>query len=526
MIVAPPVRLRRLASFMVGRVDVLRSRSDELAPARLFPWWLVALALGLSLRLYHYLRNPPVWHDEAAQIQNALQKDFTQFLGPLYYSEACPPLFLAAEKLIALTLGSSTYALRLLPFLASCASLVLLVFLAKRLVPRAGATGFAFLIAFSERLLWHTCEAKPYALDMLVATGVLWLMLREPGKQRGEGAESRRLLLALTLLSPLLIFLSFPACFLLGGAALTLLPHMWRQRSYVNWVCYGAFGAVLVGAFLALYATAVRAQRDHAIVSIWAANFPDWHNPWRVPGMLLMRLTEVFRYAAEPSGNVLVVLAIIGAIAWWREGHKRLLAVLVWPVALNVAAWLHGSYPLGATRIMMYAVPAVLLLVAAGITPAWAFLSRWGFRGRLALVGLLLVPMGCGVYVLFRPCARLDSATPTAFVLAHRGPEEAVVGTLWEQAYYCRGLGNQYRALVPAPPDPPSLPSAIALGPDGTPTEQTVCRLWLLGGHDPLAQQEYLQQLKPAGRWRILATYRFHDVTVLHVERSGCRRQP
>ena len=84
-------------------------------------WLLVLLiALGLGLRCYHYVLNPPVWHDEAAQISNVLRKDYSEILGPLYYAEACPPLFLALEKVAVDLLGDSTFALRLVPFLAGC----------------------------------------------------------------------------------------------------------------------------------------------------------------------------------------------------------------------------------------------------------------------------------------------------------------------------------------------------------------------------------------------------------------------
>ena len=53
--------------------------------------WLVCL--GLFFRCFHYLRNPSMWHDEAALVLNVLGKDFRALLGPLFFSEAAPPLF-------------------------------------------------------------------------------------------------------------------------------------------------------------------------------------------------------------------------------------------------------------------------------------------------------------------------------------------------------------------------------------------------------------------------------------------------
>src|SRR6185369_7493650 len=83
------------------------------------------IALGWALRLAHYLRDPSVWHDEAALIVNVLRYDFAELLGPLLWNEAAPPLFLWLERAVMLILGDSTMALRLVPFVASCAALPL-----------------------------------------------------------------------------------------------------------------------------------------------------------------------------------------------------------------------------------------------------------------------------------------------------------------------------------------------------------------------------------------------------------------
>src|SRR6202011_2263961 len=157
-------------------------------------------------------------------------------------------------------------------------------------------------------------EAKPYAVDVLVATSLLALLLAKPKVPGCEVEHCRRLLCILAVLSSVLIFLSFPACFMLGGAALTLLPEVWRQRSRLTWALYCLFGALLGGAFLTLYFTAIQAQKNDAIVSCWIGNFPPWDRPWLVPAMAAVRLSEVFRYAADPIGNLLAILAVIGAV--------------------------------------------------------------------------------------------------------------------------------------------------------------------------------------------------------------------
>jgi len=90
------------------------------------------VALGLSLRLYHYARNPSMWHDEAALVLNVLGKNLRDLLGPLFFGEAAPPLFLWIERGAVELFGDGVYVLRLVPFLASCAALLLMVSVARR----------------------------------------------------------------------------------------------------------------------------------------------------------------------------------------------------------------------------------------------------------------------------------------------------------------------------------------------------------------------------------------------------------
>ncbi len=138
-------------------------------------WLIAAVLLGLGLRAYHYLRGPAVWQDEAALILNVLDKDYGALLGPLRFHEAAPPLFLWLEKAVSTTLGDEPLALRLPPFLASCAALLLMVPVARRLLPAAAVPWAVLLFACSEQLSWHACEAKPYAFDVLAATVLLFI---------------------------------------------------------------------------------------------------------------------------------------------------------------------------------------------------------------------------------------------------------------------------------------------------------------------------------------------------------------
>ena len=131
------------------------------------------ITLGLALRSYHYFRGPSMWHDEAAVALNVLSKNYSELLGPLTFHEAAPPLFLWIEKAVSAALGDGVYALRLPPFLASCASMLLFAWVAGRLLDARAVPCAVLLFAVSEQLSWHACEAKPYAFDVLTATIML-----------------------------------------------------------------------------------------------------------------------------------------------------------------------------------------------------------------------------------------------------------------------------------------------------------------------------------------------------------------
>src|SRR5438552_759946 len=80
---------------------------------------VLVIAAGLGLRTFHFVRDPSMWHDEAALVLNVLQSGFGELLGPLRFAEAAPPLFLWAERAVSLVFGDGTFALRLVPFVAS-----------------------------------------------------------------------------------------------------------------------------------------------------------------------------------------------------------------------------------------------------------------------------------------------------------------------------------------------------------------------------------------------------------------------
>jgi hypothetical protein len=470
-------------------------------PARLrtpdaLTWLLVAL--GLALRTFNYLRNPSMWHDEAALVLNVLAKGFTDLLGPLLYAEAAPPLFLWAERAVVLLLGDSTYALRLLPFLASCAALLLLVPVARSLLRPAAVPWAVLLFAFNDHLLWHATEAKPYSLDVLVATALLALWCRT----RGWSLE-RQLLMYATL-APVAVFLSYPGCFLLGGLLLTLLPVLQRARTRSGaWLAYGALVLSVGTAFLLLYLGPARAQRNAGMESCWLHAFPPWGGAWwAVPVWVVKSTLDALCYCCAPAGSALAPILLMGAVGLWRRDERAALVLLLAPAGLALVAAFLGGYPYAGARVLVYLTPAVVLLVAAGVRPALAWLRA---RSRLAAVALavaVLVSVGTVGYNTAFPYGRADTASASRYIFARLRPGDAVKGSAWEDSYYFRQLREQFI-------------------PEGRATAPPPGRLWLVvTAATAQGREEAMREVAPAG-WECVRRREFYRTTVLLLRRPG-----
>jgi hypothetical protein len=399
------------------------------------------VALGLALRLYHYFRNPSVWHDEAALIVNVLERNFLELLGPLRLTQAAPPLFLWAERATVLVLGESTFALRGLPLLASCASLILLAWVARRVLVPQAVPWAVLLFACSEMLLWHACEAKPYAFDVLAAVLLLAVFVATQGWPLG-----RQLLLYVPL-APLVIFLCYPGCFLCGGLLLALVPAVYRGRRRLSWLQFAGLALLVGGSFVLLYLGPIRAQHCPELDTYWQRQFPDWQRPWRAPDWAFFSTLEVVRYCCRPTGTVLTALAVVGACVFWRARRRRVLVLGLAPLGLALGAAFVKAYPYGGTRLMVYTAPALVLLIAAGVPAAVAWLRARHAWAPLALYPLLLAPAALAGQLVLFPWERADCAAASALVRGQLRPGDVVTGNSWENLYYFRRLGSQYVPL-------------------------------------------------------------------------------
>jgi hypothetical protein len=451
-------------------------------------------------------------------ILNAIGKDFAALLGPLYYSEAAPPLFLWIERAAYTWLGDGSLALRLFPFFASCGTVVLFLPLVRgTLRPAAAACALVFL-ACSDRLLWHACEAKPYSSDALAAVIVATLFHR----LRSSALETRCLVFA--AVAPALIFLAYPACFIYGGLLAALALELKERRRPRCFAAYGLLLLTVAVAFALLFFGPVQTQRCGPMDQCWEDAFPPWEEPWSVPAWTIRAVVGVFDYCCRPEGGLLFILAVVGAVSLWRRGQRELLMLLVTPPALALLASCGRAYPFAGARILAYAAPAVFLLVGEGsvlaahwlrvrIRPVAGRTRSTIFQGmdrsqrplrRLifvtdraafcVVIAQVLLPLGWSLYRTVVPWYRADFESAVRFIDAQRQPHDLIFSNSWEGDYYFRNWGT------PAAPE----------------------RCWVVVAGKLTAEERLAlaEEFAPYD-WPAVARHEFQGITVLLIQRPA-----
>jgi hypothetical protein len=473
-------------------------------------WIWVLVALGIGLRVLHVLRDPPLWHDEAALVLNAVYLNVSECFGKLLHHEAAPPLFLVLERLTLLAVGDSETALRLPVLAIGCASLVLFARLAGLVyggrspnLPdvRPGSETWAHnaispailavtLFAVSDRLIWHAAEAKPYAVDVFFAVLVVWGYLRTR-----ELPLRLQCLLWLPIL-PIAEWLTFPGCFIAGGLMLALLPAALRSR-WPDRIAFALLGFAAVGSFVALAVGPAKAQQDGAMTGCWVHHFADWSRPANVPIWIVVSTSEVLRYALMPFGQALIPVAMVGAVRLVRR-DGRLLTVLLAPLGLALAAALVGKYPYGGTRVCAFAAPASIFLVAEGTPVCWNRLRQWSRFAPAVLAIALTIPAVQTAYRAIVPWPRADFREAVAFVDLQLEPCDVIASDHWEVLYYTRDS-----------------PERVCDFPEIA--DRQPARIWVLTGTDPGIGEARFNRVP--GDWQRVNSQTFHGTIAVLFER-------
>ncbi len=341
-------------------------------------WLIFLVSIGVLWRLTRYFLNFPIFSDEAVVGLNILNRSYLGLLRPLDYIVACPVGFLWMSKWIITHFGTSTFAVRFVPLLASLASVILMYPVARKFAGPWVALLATGLLACSLSPARFSNDFKPYSIDLLVAliyTGLGLWALRRP--------RDWVPLLLLILFTPLAIVLSYPSTFVAGAVSLALLVRLWKIRYVPGRVLYVVFNAVWLGCFGLLFFTVTRGQlhatHQQGILNAWGTAFPplNWHLGW---WLIRAQFGNMMSY---PMGGEWGISLLLSPLCWlgaWRLWSRRRtaeLVLLVAPFMATLAASFLRAYPYGRdARVEQHLVPAIMLLASLGLFNSVVFLLR------------------------------------------------------------------------------------------------------------------------------------------------------
>src|SRR3984957_1182794 len=344
---------------------------------------LTAIAAGVVFRLVGYFAHRSLWFDEAALAVNIVERPLAGLFMPLDFHQGAPVGFLVAQKIVVFILGPGESALRFLPLACGVLTVLLAVRVAPLYVSPAAVPLAIALVAMNPALIYYSSEAKQYSCDALVALLLLWTFI---GLLRSDLRASH--VAAFALIGAVAVWFSHPSIFFLASAASIFL--FFARSDSVKIGRLALVFAAWASSFAILYFVSLRhLTSDRALLDFWNQYFPlrpltNIHALSRLFDMFLVSFRDPAGLAIIPGAGFFLV----GCAALFKRNQ-----VLVWTlsgsfVGVFLAALLH-RYPLGG-RLLLFATPVVLLLVAEGVAAVSAKLPSPKFA-LLAASCLVLV---------------------------------------------------------------------------------------------------------------------------------------
>jgi hypothetical protein len=324
-----------------------------------------------------YLANRPLSIDESFLALNLIAKSPVELLHGLDFKQAAPLGFLEVEKLAVDVFGRSEYAMRLLPLLASLASLVLFYRAGKRLLPIAALPFACAAFALLDPAIYYAATAKQYELDLAATAGLFALassLLPRPIGRRG--------FLSLAVAGAVVVWFSHASAFVLAAVGITLAAAAISRRSWVELVRLGAVAAVwlisLGGELEMSRSNISRIQQafdSRQVLLGTGTGGATWFEAATAKLRYLVGLEDTATgspvLGSMPPGfnqGLTVLLCLVLALGFLALARRRRLTALllgVPPVLVLVASAFH-KYPL-VGRTLVFILPAVALCLGEGL---------------------------------------------------------------------------------------------------------------------------------------------------------------
>lgn len=357
--------------------------------SRWFGWLSIFILLVAFWLRVHDLARADFWTDEAVSIQHVRTQSLSTMIDSLARNEAMPPLYFMGLRLWR-GFGESEFFLRFLSVFYGITSVALMAVLGRRLLGREAGLLGAAIFALSSMHITLSQWARPYALAICIAIGLLLVAL-ELGRNPSLRGWAVFWVLAATAMFTL---------YVLGTMLLGTGLYIWYKRRRLGLTQgLGPVAAVGLGT-LAVFSPWLPIVLHQ---STWAPKALWWVPPPQ-PRILLETLDQFLlgvlsrqwlsSLAAAFVISSIVVLLFLGIYRAWKAGRLSFVLLTAgFPLALIwiVSYWSPVYHP----RHVAFALPGMVLLLVEGIL-TFKRVPRSAFA--IVLLGASLVAQAAPLY--------------------------------------------------------------------------------------------------------------------------------
>ncbi|HSB11009.1 MAG TPA: hypothetical protein VLM38_16090 [Blastocatellia bacterium] len=326
--------------------------------------WLV-VGFGVLLRAVEYFSNPALLVDEGALALNIIHRTFAGLLQPLDFNQAAPIGFLMLERIAVLALGDSEYALRLLPFLFSVGGLILFYVVARRMLAGWAVPVALLFFAASSQILYYSTQVKQYSSDVAIT-----LLIVAAGLDLKSKPLTGKRALLFALLGMIVVWISHPSVFVLGGVGATLAVAALMNKQWARLATVGSCCLSWMLSFAVFFRTSLDTLGENRQLE---ASWLRKGTFMPLPPMSLSDLEwfpvtflKVFSNpVASPFPFAAALIFIVGCFALVKK-NKPHFWMMAAPLLLTLLASGMHKYPFG-RRLLLFCLPLILILLMAGI---------------------------------------------------------------------------------------------------------------------------------------------------------------
>ncbi len=325
--------------------------------AHLMAWGLIAL--GVAARVREFVFSRSLWIDEASAAISIASRDFAGLTRPLENSQTAPIGYIMLTEVADVLFGHGEMSLRLLPLLCGIATLLLFHRIASRLLQPAEGLVALSLAALLNWMVYFSNEFKPYSVDAAATAAILLC-----GLTIAQNRANWPRVVLLALVATVCVWVSFTATFIVAAVGLPLMIAYWRRGERGESTRIAMACGVAAVNFAANYMLFMRQLTGNPLMErVWSHLFMSIPPS---PSWLVGRFVDFFTdpFGATFPGLAAAVL-LLGVVYFWRH-NRVLLAMALLPVFFTLAASALHLYPAG-TRVLLFAMPLALLLVAGGL---------------------------------------------------------------------------------------------------------------------------------------------------------------